>query len=83
MRFGQLGLDDAIGLHHDSIALVNEFVPDHELAVQALSLAVKHQHFAYDMQFVGLVQRFGCTLLSVDSKQIAIARKIDATLKRS
>jgi predicted nucleic acid-binding protein len=83
VRFGQLGHDDAIGLYHDGIALVDEFVPDHELAIQALSLAVKHQHSAYDMLFVALAQRFGCTLLTVDSKLIAIARKIDATLVRN
>jgi predicted nucleic acid-binding protein len=81
--FGQLGHDDAIDLYHDGISLVDEFVPDHELAVQALSLAVKHQHPAYDMLFVALAQRFGCTLLTVDRKLIAIARKIDATLVRN
>ena len=37
VRFGQLGHDDAIGLYHDGIVLVDEFVPDHELAIQALS----------------------------------------------
>ena len=83
VRFGQLGHDDAIGLYHDGIALVDEFVPDQELAIQALSLAVKHQHPAYDMLFVALAQRFGCTLLTVDSKLITIARKIDATLVRN
>jgi predicted nucleic acid-binding protein len=35
------------------------------------------------MLFVALAQRFGCTLLTVDSKLIAIARKIDATLLRN
>ena len=83
VRFGQLGHDDAIGLYHDGIALVDEFVPDYELAIQALSLAVKHQHPVYDMLFVALAQRFGCTLLTVDSKLIAVARKIDATLVRN
>ena len=83
VRFGQLGHDDAIGLYHDGVALVNEFVPDHELAVQALSLATTHQHPAYDMLFVALAQRFGCTLLMVDSKLIATVRKIDATMVRS
>ena len=52
MRFGQLGLDDAIGLYHDSTALVDEFVPDHEQAVQALSLAAKQQRPVYDVLFV-------------------------------
>jgi predicted nucleic acid-binding protein len=83
VRFGQLGHDEAIGLYHDGIALVDEFVPDHELAIQALSLAIKHQQPAYDMLFVALAQRFGCTLLTVDSKLIAIARKIDPTLVRN
>ena len=83
VRFGQLGHDAAIGLYNDGIALVDEFIPDQDLAVQALSLAVKHQHPAYDMLFVALAQRFGCTLLTVDSKLIAVARKIDVTLVRN
>ena len=83
VRFAQLSHDDAISLYHDGIALVDEFVHDHELAVQALSLSIRHQHPVYDMLFVALAQRFGCTLLSVDSKLIAVAKKIDATLVKN
>lgn len=79
VRFGQPGHNETIGLCHDGIALMDEFVPAHKPAIPA----VKYQHPADDMLFVALAQRFGCTLLTVDNELTAIARKIDATLVRN
>jgi predicted nucleic acid-binding protein len=80
VRFSGVGRDQAISLFQDGIGLVDEFVADQELAVQALSLAVKHQHPAYDMFFVALAMRFGGALLTVDIKLKNIATNIDPLL---
>ena len=80
VRFGSLSQDVAIELYDDAIALVDEFVADQPLVIQAMTTALQHGHPVYDMIFVVLAQRYGCKLLTTDKKLQALLPRIDPAL---
>lgn len=79
-RFGSLTHDAALSLYEDAVALVDEFVPDEPLILQAMTSAIRHGHPVYDLIFITLAQRYGCCLLTTDQKLLALAQRIDPAL---
>ena len=80
VRFGSLAQDLALSLYDDAVALVDEFVADEPLIIQAMTSAMRHGHPVYDLIFVTLAQRYGCSLLTTDQKLLALAQRIDPAL---
>ena len=80
VRFGSLTQDEAVNLYDDAVALVDEFVADQPLVIQAMTTALQHGHPVYDMVFVALAQRYGCKLLTTDKKLQALLQRIDPAM---
>jgi len=80
VRFGSLSQEEAVGLYDDAVALVDDFVADQPLVIQATAAGLQHGHPVYDMMFVVLAQRYGCKLLTVDQKLQALIKRIDPVL---
>jgi predicted nucleic acid-binding protein len=72
--------DTALNLYQQAITLIDQFIPDADLAVQATSLAVKQRHPAYDMYFVATAQRYAASILTLDKKLISLCQRLDPSL---
>ena len=62
--------------------LVDEFAPIKESRLEAMNDAIRLGHSAYDMLYLILARKMGATLVTLDRRLGAIARKegIDAVL---
>jgi predicted nucleic acid-binding protein len=58
-----------------AIDCVDEWIPDEELASEALALACSHSHAAYDMFYLALARATGAALLTMDTRLKAFARE--------
>jgi predicted nucleic acid-binding protein len=75
-----LNHDTALNLYQQAISLIDQFIPDADLAVQATSLAIKQHHPAYDMYFVATAQRYAASILTLDKKLISLCQRLDPSL---
>jgi predicted nucleic acid-binding protein len=73
VRAGELTQELAITRYEEAVALVDRFEPDEHFALEALVAATRHQHPVYDMLYLTLARRFGCSLLTADKKLKALS----------
>ncbi|MDO4401265.1 MAG: type II toxin-antitoxin system VapC family toxin [Coriobacteriia bacterium] len=66
----QLGRPQAIVMEElrDALSLVDEFVNESDMVVEAASEAARLGHSAYDLFYLVLARRRGATLLTLDRK---------------
>ncbi len=77
VRFGELDKETALNRYAEAIGLVDVFESDEQIAAEALSTAIRYKHSVYDMLYVILARRHGCSILTVDKKLIALTRQLD------
>jgi predicted nucleic acid-binding protein len=75
-----LNHDTALNLYQQAITLIDQFIPDADLAVQATSLTIKQHHPAYDMYFVATAQRYAASILTLDKKLISLCQSLSPSL---
>ena len=80
VRSGDLDKETALARYAEATGLVDIFEADEQLAAEALSTAIQHKHPAYDMLYVILARRHGCSILTVDKKLIALIRQLDKSM---
>lgn len=75
MRFG--AMDELIALKTMEVAidLADEFCPDEQLAVEAVSEATRRNYPVNDMFYLVLARRMGATLFALDKKLVGICRE--------
>ena len=74
-KIGGAPLDGCRQALESAIECVDEFIPDEELASDALALACSHSHAAYDMFYLALARVTGAALLTMDTRLKDHARK--------
>lgn len=77
VRFGDLDKETALTRYAEAIGLIDAFEADEQLVAEALSTAVRYNHPVYDLLYVILARRHGCTVLTVDKKLTALIRKLE------
>ncbi len=80
VRFGDLDKETALTRYTEAIGLIDIFEADEQLAAEALSTAIRHNHSVYDMLYVILARRHSCTVLTVDKKLAALIQQLDESL---
>lgn len=65
-RVGSLAQADAVMASHEISRMFRRLVPSQELRAQALDLALRRDHPAYDCFYVALAAREGAPLLTAD-----------------
>ncbi|AGA31751.1 PilT protein domain-containing protein [Thioalkalivibrio nitratireducens DSM 14787] len=79
-RAGVIDKNTALTRLEEALSLVDAFEPDANLATEALSLAILHNHPVYDLIYVVLAMRFGARLLSADGGLLQLAAGIDPSM---
>ena len=77
VRLGDLDKETALTRYAEAIGLIDSFESDEQRAAEALSTAIRYNHPVYDLLYVILARRHGCTVLSVDKKLMALIRKLE------
>lgn len=80
VRAGVIDKQAALTRLDEARGLVDTFEPDDQLATEALSQAILHDHPVYDLLYVVLAMRFGARLLSADGKLLKLAGGIDPSM---
>ena len=80
VRFGDLDKQTALQRYSEAIGLVDVFEADEHLAAEALTTAIRYTHPVYDMLYLVLARRHGCTVLTADKKLMAMIRQIDKSM---
>lgn len=80
VRSGDLDKETALTRYAEAIGLVDIFEADEQLAAEALFTAIRYNHAVYDMLYVILARRHGCSILTVDKKLIALIRQLDKSM---
>lgn len=65
---GSLSLEDATTCGRDALLLVDRFIDDGSLWVEALGESIRMNHSSYDMFYFLLARREGATLFTLDQK---------------
>jgi len=68
VKAGSLEVETALERYEEATDLIDDFIPDRELATEALTEAVRYGHPVYDLLYAVLARRTGCTLLSMDQR---------------
>ena len=68
VRSKVVGRDEAVAVVPRLRQLIDPLVPLHELAAQALDLALRREHPAYDCFYVALAMREAVPLLTADRR---------------
>lgn len=68
VQAGSLNADAALERFEEAMNLVDDFTPDGELAMEALSEAVRYEHPVYDLLYAILARRTGCEVLTMDER---------------
>lgn len=68
VRGEHLSLEEAIACGRDAILLVDRFVDDSSLWIEATSESLRLQHSSYDMFYLVLARREGATLFTLDQR---------------
>jgi len=76
----QISEGEGIQLYELSMSLLDELIPEEELALEALTAAVQNNHPVYDMLYLIAGRRFGCSLLSADQRLLGLAQKIGVSV---
>lgn len=66
VRAGELDLDLALSRLEQCMGLVDDLIPEHVLAPEALVAAARHQHRVYDMMYAVLARRSGAIVITTD-----------------
>jgi predicted nucleic acid-binding protein len=69
-------VDAYMEMAEDCIGYVTEYVSAAKLWEEALRLAQKHDHAAYDMLYAALAKRHDATLITMDAKLLKTCEKI-------
>lgn len=80
VRTGIIDKPTAITRLEEARGLVDTFEADEQLSIEALSLAIRHEHPVYDLLYIVVAMRFGTRLLSADGKLLKLAAGIDPSL---
>ncbi|MCL2112240.1 MAG: type II toxin-antitoxin system VapC family toxin [Clostridiales bacterium] len=65
----------------DCMSYIDEYTSSHDLWKEALRLAQKHDHPAYDMLYAALAKCYDATLITMDAKLRAVCAKIPVQVK--
>jgi len=68
MKAGSLEVETTLERYEEATDLIDDFIPDRELATETLTEAVRYGHPIYDLLYAVLARRTGCTLLSMDQR---------------
>ena len=80
VRIGALEISTAIDRYEEAIGLIDTFEADKRMITEALSSASRYNHSVYDMLYTVLARRYGCSVLSMDKRLIALLKKIHIDL---
>lgn len=80
VRAGEIDQDTALDRYEEAIAIIDAFGNDDELAMDAISAAIRHNHSVYDMLYLALAMRRGCKLLTQDRRLAKLVTQIDEHL---
>lgn len=72
IRGNYISTEDALACGRDAILLIDRFVDDGTLWVEATSESVRLNHSSYDMFYLILARREGATLFTLDRKLQAL-----------
>ncbi len=70
---------EGIGLYTVATGLVDEFIPEEELAVEAFSAAVQAGHPVYALLYLVAARRFGCVVVTLDRRLSSLAPAMNLT----
>jgi predicted nucleic acid-binding protein len=73
----QVSEANAVLMHRNAIALVDQTIDSAELFPEALLLAAQLRHPVYDALYLVTARRTGSALLTFDKALAALARKLD------
>lgn len=68
VKGGYLPQNEALQCGKDAIDLIDEFYPDSDLWIEAMTEAVRLHHSSYDLFYMILARRTGATLFTLDQK---------------
>lgn len=74
---GQLTADEATQHYEEASFLIDYLEPDVDLALEALSAAVRYRHPVYDMLYAVLARRDACSVMTMDRRLEKIAVSMD------
>lgn len=80
VRAGVIDKQAALTRLEEARGLIDSFEPDDELATEAMSQAILHDHPVYDLLYLVLAMRYGARLLSADGKLMRLAARIDPSM---
>ena len=81
-RAGGLSLEDAVGLHHAAVSLIDEVTPDGELATESLAEASRWGHPVYDLLYAVLARRTGAAVLTRDARLVELLDRMGVAVAR-
>ena len=68
IRGNHIPSDEAIACGRDALAIVDRFVDDSSLWIEATTEAIRLDHSSYDMFYLLLARREGATLFTLDRR---------------
>lgn len=80
VKVGQLTAEQAATRHEEALHLVDRFIPDCELGVEALALAAQQTHPVYDAMYAVLARRHVCSVATQDRRLATLLEKIGVTV---
>lgn len=82
VRRGDVTRDDALVAIESALLPLDDLVPNEELRVRALAMAIDLDHPVYDCLYLALAEREQCTLVTADRKLGAVADKMKSAAVR-
>lgn len=77
---GDIDKDTALDRYEEATGLVDAFEADERLVTEALSDAIRYQHPVYDLLYLTVARRYGCGILTVDSRLAQLVGKCGESL---
>lgn len=77
VRADQLRCDAALERLGEAADLVDDFIPDAEMAAEALAAAHQYGHPVYDLLYAITARRHGCALLTLDERLAKLLSRME------
>jgi len=76
VKADRLEVETGLERYGEAINLIDDFIPDRELATEAFMEAVRYRHPVYDLLYAVLARRTGCAILTLDQRLKTLAGQI-------
>jgi len=71
-----LKAETGIERYGEAINLIDDFIPDRELATEAFMEAMRYRHPVYELLYAVLAGRTGCAILTLDQRLKTLAAQM-------